>query len=239
VLISLNSYTSDLTPEISKTILCDWSSLTLNTVTDLLDTIHRTRNYNIFVNLHKLHNSLRHATSFSARLHWLLPGNCSLQCRLLRFRVDVLTVSATGSFSRTVKLLLARPSLYSLRADPTENTASNSSAVACLRCCSHVIWLQWKRVHSAVASQRQSLLAPLFRPFQPSCHSINSLRPSGYYTYHLRTTCGGGFEYLHRSPASCSWLRKGNPVPGGHPVPGGYKYGNLALEVVGVSNLRQ
>jgi hypothetical protein len=27
--------------------------------------------------------------------------------------------------------------------------------------------------------------------------------------------CGGGFEYLHRSPASSKRRRKGNPVPGG------------------------
>jgi hypothetical protein len=49
---------------------------------------------------------------------------------------------------------------------------------------------------------------------------------------------GGGLEYLHRSAASrknkkgiqCPWLQLG------HPVPGGYKYGDLALQVGGVSN---
>jgi hypothetical protein len=34
-----------------------------------------------------------------------------------------------------------------------------------------------------------------------------------------RTPCGGGFEYLHRSPASRRRRRKGNPVPGGITVP--------------------
>jgi hypothetical protein len=50
--------------------------------------------------------------------------------------------------------------------------------------------------------------------------------------------CGGGIEYLHRSPASRKRRRKGNPVPGdlGNPVPGGYKYGDLALQVGGSLN---
>jgi hypothetical protein len=56
--------------------------------------------------------------------------------------------------------------------------------------------------------------------------------------------CGGGVEYLHRSPASRRRRRKGNPVPGGITEPpfsggGGYKYEELALQVGGVSNLRQ
>jgi hypothetical protein len=49
--------------------------------------------------------------------------------------------------------------------------------------------------------------------------------------------CGGGFEYLHRSPASRGRRRKGNPVlrgVTGPPVPGGYKYGDLALQVGGL-----
>jgi hypothetical protein len=55
----------------------------------------------------------------------------------------------------------------------------------------------------------------------------------------LLTPCGGGLEYLHRCPASRKRRHKGNPVPGGitgPPCPGGYKYGNLALQVGGVSN---
>jgi hypothetical protein len=46
-------------------------------------------------------------------------------------------------------------------------------------------------------------------------------------------------------PASRRNRRKENSVPGGgggelgHPVPGEYKYGDLALQVGGVSNLRQ
>jgi hypothetical protein len=50
------------------------------------------------------------------------------------------------------------------------------------------------------------------------------------------TPCGGELEYLHRSPATRKRRQKGNPVPGGHPVPEGYKYGDLALQVVGVSD---
>jgi hypothetical protein len=54
--------------------------------------------------------------------------------------------------------------------------------------------------------------------------------------------CGGGVEYLHRSPASHRRRRKGNPVPGGItglPCWEGYKYGVLALQVGGVSHLSQ
>jgi hypothetical protein len=50
--------------------------------------------------------------------------------------------------------------------------------------------------------------------------------------------CGGGIEYLHRIPASRKRRQKRNPVPGGisePPVPGGYKYGDLVLQVGGVS----
>jgi hypothetical protein len=49
----------------------------------------------------------------------------------------------------------------------------------------------------------------------------------------VRTPRGGGLEYLHFSPAGNRWRRKGTPVPGG------YKYGDLAVQVGGVSNLRQ
>jgi hypothetical protein len=55
-------------------------------------------------------------------------------------------------------------------------------------------------------------------------------------------TVWGGFEYLHRSPASRGRRRKGNPVPGGvtgPPFSWGYKYGNLVLQVGGVLHLRQ
>jgi hypothetical protein len=48
--------------------------------------------------------------------------------------------------------------------------------------------------------------------------------------------CGHGVEYLHRSPASRSRRRKGNPVPGvipGPPCSWGYKYMNLALQIRG------
>jgi hypothetical protein len=46
--------------------------------------------------------------------------------------------------------------------------------------------------------------------------------------------CGGGVQYLHRSPASSMRRRKGNTVTWvwlGYPDPGGYKHGNLALQV--------
>jgi hypothetical protein len=59
---------------------------------------------------------------------------------------------------------------------------------------------------------------------------INSCKTS---MFHIGLPCGGGVEYLHRSPASRRRRRKGNPVPGG------YKYGDLALHGGGVSNLRQ
>jgi hypothetical protein len=49
------------------------------------------------------------------------------------------------------------------------------------------------------------------------------------------TPYGGAVEYLHRRPASRWRRRKWNPVPD----PGGYKYRGLALQVGGVSNLRQ
>jgi hypothetical protein len=60
-----------------------------------------------------------------------------------------------------------------------------------------------------------------------------------YITVQWRFPCGGGIEYLHRSPASSKRRRKG-PVPGvylGHPVPGGYKYRDMALQVAGVSRI--
>jgi hypothetical protein len=52
--------------------------------------------------------------------------------------------------------------------------------------------------------------------------------------------CGGGIEYLHRSPASRKRRRKGTQCPEvylGHPVPLGYKYRDLALQVGGVSRI--
>jgi hypothetical protein len=51
--------------------------------------------------------------------------------------------------------------------------------------------------------------------------------------------CEGGLEYLHRSPTGRKRRRKGNPVPSAqcHAVPGGYKYGDLALQVGGVSRI--
>jgi hypothetical protein len=33
--------------------------------------------------------------------------------------------------------------------------------------------------------------------------------------HHTKLKCGGGLQYLHRSPASRRRRRKGNPVPGG------------------------
>jgi hypothetical protein len=54
------------------------------------------------------------------------------------------------------------------------------------------------------------------------CYEQNKLRVTGV-----------GVEYFHRSPASRRRRREGNPVPGG------YEHGDLALQVGGVSNLRQ
>jgi hypothetical protein len=54
--------------------------------------------------------------------------------------------------------------------------------------------------------------------------------------------CGGGVEYFHRRPASRRRRQKRNPVDGGVTGPsfsGGYKYGDLALQVGGVPNLKQ
>jgi hypothetical protein len=53
-----------------------------------------------------------------------------------------------------------------------------------------------------------------------------------FYTLPRRNSVEG-VEYLHRSLANRRRRRKGNPVPGR------YKYGDLALQVGGVSNLRQ
>jgi hypothetical protein len=42
----------------------------------------------------------------------------------------------------------------------------------------------------------------------------------------VRVSCGGRVQYLHRSPASRTRQRKGNPVPGvqlDYPIPEGYK----------------
>jgi hypothetical protein len=53
------------------------------------------------------------------------------------------------------------------------------------------------------------------------------------------SSCGGGLEYLHRSPASRKRRQKGNPVPGGitgPPCSGQYKYGDLALQVGRISD---
>jgi hypothetical protein len=52
--------------------------------------------------------------------------------------------------------------------------------------------------------------------------------------------CGGGIEYLHRSPTNRKRRRKGNLVPGGisgPPCSWGYKHGDLALKVEGVSRI--
>jgi hypothetical protein len=49
----------------------------------------------------------------------------------------------------------------------------------------------------------------------------------------MQTPCGGGLEYIHCSPASRKRRQKGTQC---HPVPGGCKYGDLALQVGGVSN---
>jgi hypothetical protein len=59
----------------------------------------------------------------------------------------------------------------------------------------------------------------------------------------VRLPCGGGAQYLHRNPASRRRRRKGNPVRGS--ITGAtlflrvYMYGDLALQVGEVSNLRQ
>jgi hypothetical protein len=65
------------------------------------------------------------------------------------------------------------------------------------------------------------------------------IKPSNGIQYR-RFQCGGGIEYLHRSPASRKRQRKGNQCPGaylGHPVLERYKYGDLALQVGGVSSI--
>jgi hypothetical protein len=51
--------------------------------------------------------------------------------------------------------------------------------------------------------------------------------------------CGGGLECLNLAPRVVGGDEKGTQYPGvqlGHPVPGGDKYGDLALQVGGVSN---
>jgi hypothetical protein len=63
--------------------------------------------------------------------------------------------------------------------------------------------------------------------------------PEGYICMDLSLQVGGELEYLHRSPASHKRRHKMNPVPGGitgPPCSWGYKYGNLALQVGGVSD---
>jgi hypothetical protein len=68
---------------------------------------------------------------------------------------------------------------------------------------------------------------------------VNCLTYTLLKLFHKLTPCGGGLEYLHRCPASRKRQQKGNPVPGGitgPPCSWGYKYGNLALQVGGVSN---
>jgi hypothetical protein len=63
--------------------------------------------------------------------------------------------------------------------------------------------------------------------------------PSSCYCPCLLSTLGGGLEYPHPSCASPKRRRKGNPMPGGitgPPCSWGYKYGDLALQVGGVSN---
>jgi hypothetical protein len=55
----------------------------------------------------------------------------------------------------------------------------------------------------------------------------------------LSLQVGGGLECLHRSPVSPKRRHKENPVPGGinrPPCSWGNKYGNLALQVGGVSD---
>jgi hypothetical protein len=65
--------------------------------------------------------------------------------------------------------------------------------------------------------------------------------PGGYTvrTINLALLAWGGLEYLHRNPASRKRQRKWNPAPGGITGPHcswGYKYGNLALQVGGISD---
>jgi hypothetical protein len=59
-----------------------------------------------------------------------------------------------------------------------------------------------------------------------------------FITFWIWGSHSGGYEEFYplgynRSPLSHRRRRKGNPVPGG------YKYGDLALQVGGVSNLRE
>jgi hypothetical protein len=54
--------------------------------------------------------------------------------------------------------------------------------------------------------------------------------------------CGGGFDTSTVALRVVGGDEKGYQSLGvhlGHPVPGGYKYGDLALQVGGVSNPRQ
>jgi hypothetical protein len=78
--------------------------------------------------------------------------------------------------------------------------------------------VNWSGGVSAIFS---SPLTVLFKHFRDAC-----------------LLCGGGLQYLHRSPASRRRRRgKGNPVPGGITGPpchwGGHKYTDLALQVCG------
>jgi hypothetical protein len=57
-------------------------------------------------------------------------------------------------------------------------------------------------------------------------------------TESLIRPCVGGFGNFHCSPASRRRRRNRNPVLGGISVTEECKYGNLALQVGGVSNLR-
>jgi hypothetical protein len=61
------------------------------------------------------------------------------------------------------------------------------------------------------------------------------------FDFDLPSHRGDWFKYLNRGPASRRKRRRGNPVPGGitGPIPGVHKYGDLALQFEGVSNLTQ
>jgi hypothetical protein len=81
----------------------------------------------------------------------------------------------------------------------------------------------------------QFLPAFFYQSFSP-----NLLSTAAMFTYFLLVltilcpTCGGGLEYLHRSPESRRRRWKGNPVPRGitgQPVTGGHKYRDLVLQV--------
>jgi hypothetical protein len=65
--------------------------------------------------------------------------------------------------------------------------------------------------------------------------SVDFQRTTGHYVPEDRIFHNHRFKTLISYPV---W-RRGRRPPPGHPVTGGHKYGDVALQVGGVSNLRQ